>query len=97
MQTVQTTPTLKKRGRPSKQTITSVFDPSSVKLMRGSELKFNESLFKPLKTNSELDIIMSTEGGVMPGTNMVFVGGPGSGKSTVVLDMLSNFTRQGLK
>jgi len=65
--------------------------------MRGSELSFNDSLFKPMKTKSELDVIMSTEGGVMPGTNMVFVGGPGSGKSTVVLDMLSNFTRQGYK
>jgi len=86
-----------KRGRPAKQAEIKSFDPSSVKLVRGSELAFNESLFRPLKTNSELDIIMSTEGGVMPGTNMVFVGGPGSGKSTVVLDMLSNFTRQGYK
>ena len=86
-----------KRGRPAKQVEVKAFDPSSVKLVRGSELKFNDSLFQPLKTNSEVDIILSTEGGVMPGTNMVLVGGPGSGKSTVVLDMLSNFTRQGYK
>jgi len=33
-----------------------------------------------MKTNSEVDVILSTEGGVMPGTNMVLVGGPGSGK-----------------
>ena len=65
-----------KRGRPSKSVVSPVFDPSSIKLMRGSELVFNESLFKPMKTNSEVDVIMSTEGGVMPGTNMVFVGGP---------------------
>jgi hypothetical protein len=50
-----------------------------------------------MKTNSEVDVILSTEGGIMPGTNMVLVGGPGSGKSTVALDMLSNFTHQGLK
>ncbi len=80
-----------KRGRPSKQSEVKAFDPSSVKLLRGSDLKFNDSLFQPMKTNSEVDVILSTEGGVMPGTNMVLVGGPGSGKSTVVLDMLSNF------
>jgi predicted ATP-dependent serine protease len=86
-----------KRGRPSKVSEVKSFDPSSVKLLRGSELKFNDSLFQPMKTNSEVDVILSTEGGIMPGTNMVLVGGPGSGKSTVALDMLSNFTRQGLK
>ena len=83
-----------KRGRPSKVSEVKSFDPSSVKLLRGSELKFNDSLFKPMKTNSEVDVILSTEGGIMPGTNMVLVGGPGSGKSTVALDMLSNFTHQ---
>jgi predicted ATP-dependent serine protease len=86
-----------KRGRPSKQSEVKAFDPSNIQLLRGSDLKFNDSLFQPMKTNSEVDVIMSTEGGVMPGTNMVLVGGPGSGKSTVVLDMLSNFTRQGYK
>jgi len=88
---------LVKRGRPSKQAEVKVFNPSSVKLLRGSDLKFNDSLFQPMKTNSEVDVILSTEGGIMPGTNMVMVGGPGSGKSTIALDMLSNFTRKGYK
>jgi predicted ATP-dependent serine protease len=86
-----------KRGRPAKQVEVKAFDPSVVKLVRGSELRFNDSLFQPMKTNSEVDVILSTEGGVMPGTNMVLVGGPGSGKSTVALDMLANFTHQGYK
>jgi len=86
-----------KRGRPSKKTESKLFDPTSIKLISGNELNFNDSLFKPIQTKSELDVILSTEGGIMPGTNMVMVGGPGSGKSTVVLDMLSNFTRQGYK
>jgi predicted ATP-dependent serine protease len=86
-----------KRGRPAKQVEVKSFDPSNVKLVRGSELVFNDSLFQPMKTNSEVDVILSTEGGVMPGTNMVLVGGPGSGKSTVALDMLANFTHQGYK
>jgi predicted ATP-dependent serine protease len=86
-----------KRGRPAKQVEVKEFDSSIVKLVRGSELKFSDALFQPMKTNSEVDVILSTEGGIMPGTNMVITGGPGSGKSTVVLDMLANFTHQGYK
>jgi DNA repair protein RadA/Sms len=87
-----------KRGRPSKQNTPTVkFDFNSVQLLRGSDLKFNNSLFEPMTTGTELDIILSTEGGIMPGTNMMLAGGPGSGKSTIVLDMLSKFTQQGLK
>lgn len=86
-----------RRGRPSKQVNEVVFDPTSIQLFRGNDLLFNESLFTPLKTNSEIDMILSTEGGLMPGTSMMIAGGPGSGKSTLVLDMLSKFTQQGLK
>jgi predicted ATP-dependent serine protease len=86
-----------RRGRPKKQAVKVEFNPSTVKLYRGNDLKFNESLFIPLKTNTEIDIILSTEGGLMPGTSMMIAGGPGSGKSTLVMDMLSKFTMQGLK
>ena len=86
-----------KRGRPSKQKLVVEFDSKSVKLFRGSELSFSEELFKPMVTGTELDVIFSTEGGLMPGTNMMLAGGPGSGKSTIVLDVLSKLTQQGLK
>jgi DNA repair protein RadA/Sms len=86
-----------RRGRPAKQKEVTAFNPEAVKLFRGSDLSFNESLFKPLKTNTEIDVILSTEGGLMPGTSMMIAGGPGSGKSTIVMDMLSKFTQQGLK
>ena len=86
-----------KRGRPAKQKVVAAFDPAAVKLFRGNDLSFNESLFIPLKTNTEVDTILSTEGGLMPGTSMMIAGGPGSGKSTLVMDMLSKFTMQGLK
>jgi DNA repair protein RadA/Sms len=88
---------MKRRGRPAKQAPVVEFNPNEVKLFRGSDLQFNESLFKPLKTNTEIDVILSTEGGLMPGTSMMIAGGPGSGKSTIVMDMLSKFTQQGLK
>lgn len=86
-----------RRGRPKKQVQTTEFNPSTVKLFRGNDLNFNESLFIPLKTKTEIDIILSTDGGLMPGTSMMIAGGPGSGKSTLVMDMLSKLTMQGLK
>jgi len=87
----------KRRGRPKKVAEVKIVDLSKVKLFRGSELKFSDALFKPMKTNREIDLILSTEGGLMPGTNLVLVGGPGSGKSTVALDMLASLTKQGMK
>jgi len=97
MQIVKKEMKTERRGRPKKQTVKSEFKPESVELFRGNDLKFNESLFIPLKTNTEMDIILSTDGGLMPGTSMMIAGGPGSGKSTLVMDMLSKFTQQGLK
>lgn len=88
---------VERRGRPKKQVTMSEFNSASVQLFRGSELSFNESLFKPMKTGTEIDLILSTDGGLMPGTNLMLAGGPGSGKTTLALDMLSQFTQQGLK
>ena len=85
------------RGRKAKQKTEVMFNPNDVKLFRGSDLSFSDSLFKPFKTNTELDIILSTDGGLMPGVSLMFAGGPGSGKTTIVLDMLSRFTQQGYK
>jgi DNA repair protein RadA/Sms len=87
----------KRKGRPSNQKPAVTFTPNSVKLFRGHDLNFSESLFKPMTTGTELDVIFSTDGGLMPGTNMMLAGGPGSGKSTIVLDVLSKLTQQDLK
>lgn len=87
----------KRRGRPKKEKVVVDFNPQSIQLVRGNELKFSDSLFTPMVTETELDMIFSTDGGIMPGTNMMLAGGPGSGKSTIVLDVLSKLTQQGLK
>ena len=80
---------LRKRGRPAtaSNTVKSDFDPTTIKTFRGSELTFGDAIFQPIKTGNEVDVILSTEGGLMPATNMILVGAPGSGKTTVALDM----------
>lgn len=90
----------RKRGRPSKEKVMKevvAFDPKSVKLIRGSQMKFDDAIFIPMKTGTEIDVILSTEGGLMPATNIVIVGGPGGGKSTLVLDILASLTEKGYK
>jgi predicted ATP-dependent serine protease len=79
----------KKRGRKPKVKETVAFDPKSVQIFKGSELTFGEAVFRPMSTGTLMDSILSTDKGLMPAVNMIICGGPGSGKSTVVLDMLS--------
>ena len=47
-------------------------------------------LFIPMKTKTIVDSLLSSEGGLFPGTNTVVIGDPGVGKSTVLLDWLAN-------
>ena len=68
-----------------------------ISIVRGRDLKFNDSILRPMKTNSELDVILSESGGLMPATNMVIAGGAGSGKTTLTLDMLARLTAEGYK
>ena len=88
---------IERRGRPKKIVEKTKFNPSKIELCRGLDIIFRDDLLIPLKVNKEVDLILSTEGGLMPGTNMVFVGGPGSRKSTITLDMLASLTQKGQK
>ena len=87
------------KGRPKKAQVASAvtFDLKSVQIFKGSELSFNESVFRPMSTGTLMDSILSTDKGLMPAVNMIICGGPGSGKSTVVLDMLSKLASRGKK
>jgi len=88
---------MKKRGRPSKVTqINANFD-VEMKLVKMNEVKFNDDLFIPIKTKTIVDSVLSTEGGLFPGTNTVIIGDPGVGKSTVLLDWVAGIQKQGKK
>ena len=68
-----------------------------VQLKEMRNITFNDDLFIPMKTKTIVDSILSTEGGVFPGTNTVVIGDPGVGKSTVLLDWLANLAASGKK
>ena len=68
-----------------------------IKLKEMRNIKFNDDLFIPMKTKTIVDSILSTEGGVFPGTNTVVIGDPGVGKSTVLLDWLADLSASGKK
>ena len=78
-----------KRGRPSHKVgnVVRRFKPTTMTM---DSFKFNPELFIPMKTGKKIDSLLSSEGGIMKGTNVAFVGDPGVGKTTVLLDMLAD-------
>ena len=68
-----------------------------MKLVKMDDVKFNDDLFIPIKSKTIVDSILSTEGVVFPGTNTVVIGDPGVGKSTVLLDLLAQYNKDGKK
>ena len=66
-------------------------------LVKMQDVTFNDDLFIPMKTKTIVDSLLSSEGGLFPGTNTVVIGDPGVGKSTVLLDWLANMQSQGKK
>ena len=69
-----------------------------VKTVKISDLHFEGDLFIPMKTgNKSLDKFVSSEGGFMPATNIIMIGSPGIGKSTVALNFLTRLKKQNKK
>ena len=83
------------RGRPRKNATTPKTVLKHVSFIKMNDVKFDPSLFTPQKTGTIVDTVLSTEGGIFPGTNTVVIGDPGVGKSTVLLDLLANFQAKG--
>ena len=85
------------RGRPAKaKQINSNFK-VELNLVKMQDVTFNDDLFIPIKTKTIIDSLLSSEGGLFPGTNTIVIGDPGVAKSTVLLDWLANMQSQGKK
>ena len=71
--------------------------PVVVTLTKLDDLNINDNLFIPIETGTIFDKFASTEGGFMPGTNIMAAGAPGVGKTTVLLDLLASAHESGKK
>lgn len=69
-----------------------------VSTVRIKDLTFDSKIFSPIRTgNNNLDLFISSDGGFMPATNVILIGSPGVGKSTVGLDFVIRAKRTGKK
>ena len=82
-------------GKKKHQIVTSKQTTLEINLVKMKDMEFDDSLFIPIKTKTLADNILSSEGGLFPGTNTIVIGDPGVGKSTILLDWIANFHKQG--
>jgi predicted ATP-dependent serine protease len=83
-----------RRGRNA--VATAPQEPVDVKTVKMRDLSFDPRLFVPILTNNEyLDSFLSSDGGFMPATNIVMIGGPGVGKSTIGMDLVARVAMNG--
>ena len=68
-----------------------------ITLTKLDDLKIDESLFFPMATGTVFDKFVSSEGGFLPGTNIMMVGMPGTGKTTLGVDLIASLHLQGKK
>ena len=71
--------------------------PVKVSFTKLDDLNIDNSLFQPMPTNTVFDKFVSNEGGFLPGTNIMAAGAPGVGKTTILLELLSNLHQAGKK
>lgn len=57
------------------------------------DVKFDKSLFVNFSTGTVLDNLLCSYKGLPKGVNYMIIGDPGVGKTTILLDMLSNIQR----
>ena len=70
---------------------------AAIKLTKLEDLNINPDLFIPMQAGTIFDKVISTDGGILPATNVFAAGAPGVGKTTVLLDHLSHLHNRGKK
>ena len=64
------------------------------KIVKMRDVKFDKSLFVNFTTDTVLDNLLCSYQGLPKGVNYMIIGDPGVGKTTILLDMLSNIRRR---
>jgi len=67
--------------------------PIRIKLQKMADIKFDPKIFNPMRTNTPVDYMFSSDGGFFPATNYMLIGDPGIGKSTFGLDILAEIQK----
>ena len=93
------TPSEKRRGRPAKVTTATTYVPSIInfdKITKLNNLDIDPKMLESMKCGiSNMDEFVSHEEGIPCASNIMVVGDPGVGKTTVLLDVLSGIARSG--
>lgn len=85
--------TMKKRGRPAKNITTPTpvhvqIDFSQITKLKN--LNIDERMFDQMESGLILDDLISHEGGIPSATNLMLFGDPGTGKTTLLLDLMAS-------
>ena len=97
MQNIQVS---KRRGRPGKSVQNATYTPSLIdfsKVVKLNKLDIDPRMMKTMKTGLSIDGLFSHEGGIPAATNIMMIGDPGVGKTTVLLDVLASAQNKGAK
>lgn len=68
-----------------------------IELVKMRDQSFSPDLFVPMATGKPIDLLFTKDGGVPKACNIMLIGDPGIGKSTVSLDILSDLAIAGNK
>jgi predicted ATP-dependent serine protease len=83
-------------NKPSKK-VEPAAKPVQVQFTKLDDLHIDDSLFQSMATGTVFDKLLSTDGGFLPGTNIMAAGAPGVGKTTVLLEMVAKLHQSGKK
>lgn len=89
---------IKRKGRPSTKNVT--YTPSLIdfsKVTKLNNLNIDPKMMNTFKSGLKIDNLISHEGGIPAATNIMMIGDPGVGKTTVLLDVLSAAQNKGAK
>ena len=93
---------MKQRGRPRKNVAinNATYVPSLIdfsKIVKLNDLDIDIRMMETMKSGLVLDNLISHEGGTPCATNIMCIGDPGVGKTTVLLDVLAGVQNKGRK
>ena len=83
---------MKKRGRPAKNKPTEQMTHVSIDFSQIAKLKdlhIDKKMMEQMESGTVLDLLISHEGGMPCASNLMCIGDPGVGKTTVLLDFLA--------